>query len=102
MSATDLHGDDDKLGEYSKLRRERGIRGGEPQRKPNRSVRRHDLEQTRKQGERVLVVVLQARPFHDGDDEEPEEDVPQIETELIPQMCTDVARLFAILLFLLR
>lgn len=91
VSAADLHGDDDQLAQGLELAREARVDAGIPHAEAHSAVRRDDLEEHAEQRERVVVCVFQAGTLDDGDEEEAEEDVPQIERELAPQMGADVA-----------
>lgn len=93
VPAADLHRDDNQLREGLELAGERGVDVGVAQGQADRTVCRDDFEQDGEQRECVLVRVFQTPPFHDGDDEEPQEHVPQVETQLLPQVCSNVAGL---------
>lgn len=55
----------------------------------------------REEGTNVVVYILDMRAFSDSDDEEAQEDIPQIERELFPQMRTDKGGLGAAAFLLL-
>ncbi|KAL8680070.1 MAG: hypothetical protein Q9186_003709 [Xanthomendoza sp. 1 TL-2023] len=100
MSASDLHRDDDKFRHDRKLPGEGRIRVGVSQRKPHCTIRRDNLKQATIDGERILIRILKVFPLGNCDDEKTQEDVPQIERQLSPEMGPDVARLVGVLIIL--
>lgn len=103
VAATDLHGDNDELGEDGEFGGEGGVNVGVAHGEADGAVGRDDLEQDREHGEGVVVGVLQPATLGQRDDEEAEEDVPQVEAQLPPEMGADIAGLlFVFFLFLFR
>lgn len=80
VAAADLHGDDDEFGDYRELGGEGGVDVGVAEREADGTVGGDDLEEDGEHGEGVVVCVLEPAAFREGDDEEAEEDVPQVET----------------------
>lgn len=96
VAATDLHGDDDEFGDDGELGGEGGVDIRVAEGHADGAVGRNDLEEDGKHGEGVVVGVLEAAAFCQSDDEKAEKDIPQVETQLTPEMGADVARLLVI------
>ena len=79
VAAADLHGDDDEFGEGLELAREGGVGVRVAEAEADGAVRGYDFEEDGEEREGVLVCVFEAPALDDGDEEEAEEDVPQVE-----------------------
>ena len=82
MATTEHHGDDDELADDFELRRETGVGVWVSQRESDGAVSGYDLEKHAEHGESVLVRVSKLVAFHDADDEQAQEEIPQIERQL--------------------
>jgi hypothetical protein len=91
MSTTDLHSDDDEFGEGGELSRETGVGLRVAERETDGAVGGHDFEKDGEEGEGRLTEVFEPRALDNGDEEEAEEDVPQIEGELATEMGAEIA-----------
>lgn len=98
VAATDLHGDDNEFGDDAKFGGERGVDICVAQTEADGAVGADDLEEDGEHGE-GWVAALDAVAFRDGDYEEAEENVPQIERQLSSQMGTNVRGLFFVGVF---
>jgi len=94
VTATELHCDDDELGERLHLPRERSVDTWVAKTETDGAVGRDDLEEDREQGKGVVVCVFKTIAFDDGNQEKTQEDEPQVEGELATKMVTQVARVF--------
>lgn len=101
MTAADLHGDDDEFGNDPELAREGGVYVWVTERETDGAVGRDDLEEDREECEGILVRVRQMVPFDNADNEKAESNIPQIKSELTPQMSADIAWLFAVFIIVI-
>ncbi|KND94774.1 hypothetical protein TOPH_00616 [Tolypocladium ophioglossoides CBS 100239] len=89
VAATDLHGDDDEFANHGEPRAQRGINTGRSHAQPHSSVGANNLEE---HGEQVKSAPLDLPSLTDGEDKEAQENVPQVERELPPQVASDIVQ----------
>jgi hypothetical protein len=70
VAAAELHGDDDEFGEGFHLSRERRVDAGVAETETDGAVGGDDFEEDGEEGEGVVVCILEAVAFDDGDQEE--------------------------------